>query len=188
MPFNIETFKAEQNSKNGLMRNNKFRVMITPPPGLVDSSETLRSHEYWCSSVNLPGYQFMTHDYRRYTYGSNQARPFAPNFEPAQLTIQSDGDGENLKFWHDWMSFIMPHDTFNGFNEDNAYMLEYRENYVTDVNIDYYGEDGFKINTVVLKEAFPVNINSIPMTWSEQNGFVSFAVFLDFVDWYYTKN
>lgn len=185
MAFDIERFKSEHGARNGLLRNNKFKVMVTEPPGMVgNNSDVARSLEFWCAGVQIPGYQLMTHDVRRYTYGTNEARPFAPNFEPIQLLFQADGNGEVLDFWHDWMSFIMPHDMQGGLNENGTYLLKYPDDYVVDIQITYYRETGEEVKSVAIRRAFPININSVPLSWSEQNNFVTFTVFIDFLDWY----
>lgn len=185
MAFNIETFIAEHGKRNGFMRANRFEIKLTPPVGILQQSADLpRSLSFWCSSVQIPGYQFITHDVRRYSYGTNESRPFAPNFEPIQLNFYSDGNGEVLDFWHRWMEYIMPHDMSAGINNNNAYLLKYKDDYVTDMQITYYKETGEPIKNVTVRSAFPININSIPLSWAEQNTFVNFAVFIDFLDWY----
>ena len=183
MAFNIENFKAEQSKRNGVLRNNKFRVRPNPPPVLANS-DLSRSLEFWCAGVQIPGYQLMTHDVRRYTYGTNEARPFAPNFEPIQLLFYADGNDDILDFWHSWMSYIIPHDMSNGINNNGAYLLRYKDEYAVDMSITYFNELGEELKTITVRGAFPININSIPLSWMEQNSFVNFTVFIDYLDWF----
>lgn len=184
MAFNIDNFQSDLNARNGLMRPNRFEVNgFRDIPGVTDRS-LVRSLSLWCAAVQIPGYQFMTHDVRRYTYGTNESRPFSPNFEPIQLTFYADGNGEILDFWHNWMSYIMPHDMSAGINANRAYLVKYKDDYVTDLRITYYREDGTAIKSVAVRGAYPININSIPLAWGELNTHVTFSVFIDYLDWY----
>ena len=92
MAFNIESFKAEQNKRNSVLRPNKFEVMITGPTPKGSDIDTQRALSFWCEEAIFPGYQLLSHNMRRYTYGTNETRPFSPNFNPVQLTFAADNN------------------------------------------------------------------------------------------------
>lgn len=201
MSFNIEEFRSELGKRGSVMKTNRFLVTFPMPIGLFDGTgELLRANqgfnrtttskvEYWCESVNLPGYQLLTHDVRRWTYGPAEKRPFAPNFTQLQCNFISDGRGRIYNLFNDWMNLIMPHDTKDGFNADskyggNAYEVKYKTQYVTDLNIKVFSESGKEILTLVCKEAFPSHMLDIPLNWGDTNSYVKFQVAFDFLDWY----
>lgn len=207
--FNIENFKSELSDKNGAMRNNKFLVTFATPPVLLKNSPSTpinRTIEFWCDSVNLPGYQLMQHDTRRWTYGPTEKRPFAPNFQSLQCSFLADGKGLVWNFFSTWMQRIMPHDTnegFNsisGFNNGYPYELDYKENYVTDLNILVFGdgrgelnvnsknktfeEPSIKLLDIICIEAFPSQVMDINLNWADTNNVAKIGVVFEYRDWF----
>ena len=194
--LNINEFVAKQNENNGYMRTNRFSVRMTAPPILIDRSNAARDIEFYCESTELPGYQMMTHDVRRWSYGPAEKRPFAPNFVQAALTMNVDGNMTNWTYFNDWIQAIIPHDRGdNGGigsasqhgNGNKVYELSYKKEYATDVLIDIYRTDGTIIRTTKLIEAFPSNINAIPVSWVDNNQIAQFVVYLDYLDWDVTQ-
>lgn len=198
--FNIEEFKADINKKAGLQRNNRFLMTFpTPAPllklstqtGMQSNLEINRSIELWCESINFPGYQIMTHDVRRYTFGPVEKRPFAPNFGQLQCTFLSDGDGNIWNFFNDWLQVILPHDADRGINaksrrytDADMYEVSYKETYITELNIYTYHENGDPIQNIVCREAFPTQIADIPLSWADTNNLVRLQVTFEFLDWF----
>ena len=202
MTFKITDFASELDKKNGVLRTNRYRVIITPPAGstgvsLFDSSIDL---SFWAQEAMIPGYQLLTHDVRRYTYGTNEARPFAPNFVPLQLGFGIDGNMNTWEFFHAWMQHIMPHDVgrenstgsiharsaYSGSSAQAPYMLKYKNEYTTDIRLDVHRQDGTKIRTINFRQAFPININPVGLSFEENNAFGKFSVVIDYLDWYET--
>ena len=190
--FNIETFKAKVKDRNGFMRNNRFLMTFPTPTGLFSRSGAWavnRDIEFWCESVTLPGYQLMTHDVRRWTYGPSEKRPFAPNFTPLQCSFLVDNKGDIMNFFHDWLQSIIPHDTDQGINAPSRfgglpYEVRYKVDYVTELNIYTYSETGEPIQNIVCKEAFPSSIVDIPLSWGDTNNVVRLQVTFDYLDWF----
>jgi hypothetical protein len=199
MPFNIQTFSSNLNSRYGVLRNNKYRVTITnpgaAPAGLFPSGVPSESISHFAQGAMIPGYQLLTHDYRRYTYGTNEARPFAPNFVALQLIYGADGQMVTWQFFESWMQHIMPHDVAtygtgvnSGFaaagTEQFPYFLKYKSQYATDIELRIYGEDGWVVKIIKFRQAFPINLNPIKLSYDEQNNYAQFTVILDYLDWY----
>ena len=171
MPFNIEAFKATHGALNGYQRTNKFVVQV---PTFIGASRLV---EFMCQDAAIPGYQIMTGNMRRWSYGVNEMRPFAPNFVQAQLLFNIDGNHDVLNFFHDWMSIIVPHDV------GSDYLISYKEDYVRPLRIVTFNEVEQVTRTVTLREAFPSNINQTALSWGDQNQIAQFTVFIEYVDW-----
>lgn len=187
--FNVEDFKSELNKRNGVMRNNKFLIRIYPPAVLLRSNFP-RVAEYWCEATNLPGYQLMQHDTRRWTYGPVEKRPFAPNFQTLQCVFMSDGNGDAWNFFNTWLQKILPHNTERGMNSPTfitgalPYELEYKTAYTTDLDINIFSPDGkLKLRTIC-KEAFPSQVADLPFAWAETGQVARIAVNFEYLDWY----
>lgn len=187
--FNIEIFKSEINAREGLMRNNKF-LMTFPAPRVMVGSNVPRILEYYCEVTSLPGYQLMQHDVRRWVYGPVEKRPFAPNFQTLQCAFLSDGKGDVWQFFNTWLQKIMPHDTPRGMNSASRitgafpYELEYKQEYVTDLDIVIYDAVGNPKIRTICREAFPSQIVDMPFAWGETGNISRFAVNFEYLDWY----
>lgn len=196
MPFNIQQFSSELNSRFGVLRTNKYRVIIGSPAGSSGTPlfEGTPDHSSFAQNAMIPGYQLLTHDHRRFTYGTNEARPFAPNFVPLQLVYAADGLMSTWQFFESWMQHIMPHDVgnagltgasaFSGGLAQTPYFLKYKSDYTTSVVLQIFGEDQYLIKTLVFREAFPINLNPIQISYEDQNNYAKFTVTLDYLDWY----
>ena len=195
MAFKIDDFRSQNNKDFGYLRANKFKVMITTPEllfNLPNAVEIARNMEFYVQDAILPGYQLMTGNVRRWGYGPNESRPFSPNFQQVQLTINIDGNMNTIKYFNGWLETILPHDTRNAFFDQSDltggdnYTLSYKSEYATDIQILLYAEDGKLMTTYTLKEAFPSNINQVQLSWGDTNQIAQMNVFIEYLDWYKT--
>ena len=196
MSFDIEQFSAEINKRNGLQRTNRFQLRIPPPAILLGRegtqgmfTEESGSH-FWAQDVQMPGFQLQSGNVRRYTYGPNETRPFAPNFQQVQANFAADGNMSIFQFFDSWLQSIIPHDSegiFAGrrtnYHSGRVYELSYKSEYATDIDIVLFDEAGTETLTLTLYEAFPSNINAIPLAWGDNNSYATFSVFFEYVDW-----
>ncbi len=200
MAFDIDVFRSEIYRRKGPLRTNKFKVVITPPPGLLNGGfqGIARSIEYWCESVNLPGYLLGAHDVRRWTYGPVEKRVLTPSFTDLQCTFINDNEFSIWDFFHSWQQLIIPHQRRRDGNETNngintivtnnptryVYEIEYKVNYVTDLRIIVYDESGKPSIEIVCTEAFPAQIPDTPFSWADTNNIMRFPVVFHYLDWY----
>ncbi len=190
MAFDISEFTGKVNERFGYARTNKFLVQIpSPVVPFYGGKEVARDLRFYCSDAVVPGYQLMTNNVRRHTYGPNEVRPFAPNFQQVQLTFNVDNAFDTFNYFNDWMSAIMPHDGMDMGNTsaysdvNKPYELAYKNFYAVDMAIYIADESGIVTKQVFLREAFPSNINQIQMSWADQNQIAQFTVFIEYLDW-----
>jgi len=212
MAFNINQFNSILGTKSGPLKTNKFRVLFPPPQimlGRTGVNETFTKASglhFWCQDAQLPGFQLVLGNVRRHTFGPNESRPFGPNFQQIQLTFIADADLSNWSYFDSWLQSILPHDSERGINtpskygEGMVYELEYKQKYSTDMIIEVFdaqskkaGDDFNQIPpapklTIVVKEAFPSNVNAIQLSWADNNNYATFTVFMEYLDWYTLKN
>ena len=190
MPFDIDAFRSTQNNKNGYIRTNKFHVRFAVPQLMIPDLSVARDLEFYCQDIAVPGYQLMTGNVRRWGYGPNESRPFAPNFQQIQLLVNTDGNMDTWNFFQQWLSVILPHDATSGFitssprTSGNTYELSYKTEYATDVEITVFNEVNQEKKKVFLRESFPSNMNQINLSWGDQNQIAQFTVFMEYLDWY----
>ena len=194
MPFNIQDFVSEINNKNGLMRPNKFSLTMAPPPCLASRSGLFRTMEFWCESTTLPGNMIATYDYKRYGYGPIEKRPQQSMFQPLQTIFNSDGKGEYIKFFNDWLQYIYPHNWYTSFNQpsplnlSSMYEVNYKQDYTTDIYVNVYNPAGGDPTLqYVLKEAFPIQIMDTSLSWNSPEN-MTFQVNFEYFDWVEQKD
>lgn len=191
MAFNIEEFKSVIDKNNGILRTNKFLVQFPPPPILIDDSSMFRDLEYFAEQITLPGVNLSAHDVRRYGYGPIEKRPISHSFTDLSVMFILDGNSNIHRLMHKWISAISPFDMRDGIAQNNAgpYLLNYRNEYITDLNITVFNEQGDDTESIklIIREAFPMAIADGQFNWSEFNNHARMTVQFSFIDWYLEK-
>jgi hypothetical protein len=200
--FNINELNAEL-ARSGVMRNNKFLVEFPMPlslrntTGIEQLTDTNRVLSLYCEGANLPGIALLTEDIRRYGYGPNEKKPYAPIFTDVNLTFRGDSNGNVWTFMNAWMKAAVNYEYRTGMNTTsgpvrNQYPSEVgykfdwdnQEGYVTDTTIHVFDDTGAETIKVVLREAFPIFVGDIPLNWSARSDYMRIPVTLSFFDWY----
>ena len=67
-----------------------------------------------------------------------------------------------------------------------TYRTEYRENYVTDIQVRIYNQDSTNPTTIaVMKEAYPTFVNDISLDWGTNSNLMKITVGFSFKEWYF---
>lgn len=191
--FSIDTFKSIVDRNGGYYKPNRFFISFTAPLAVRNSSRMGENIEFYCEGVNLPGAQIQTSDYKRYTYGSSEKRPWATAFSPLQIECTGDASGLVWNFFHNWMEYVLPHTASEGTYTQNAnhnlgqgiaYEVEYKDNYVTDVAIFCATESGGLAQYAFIRDAYPTQVSDMKLHWGDNNTIARFGVQLDYTDWF----
>ena len=197
--FNVNQFKGAVN-QNDILRTNNFRMEFQTPRGMIGHQthyNTLRFMEYWCEISAQPGINFLTTDARKYAFGPMQKRPYVTSFNDLSVTFYDDGYGDNWRFFDDWNRLInnstlsKDENIIDESDRNNAqaesmypYELSYRDDYITDVMLKVYDNEGTVIKTIKFREMYPLNIADSPLSWADNNSLLRFTVNLTFLEWY----
>lgn len=195
--INIDAFKAYVSSKGGFARTNMWQVILPQLSGFNFLTEELN---VLCKDVVLPGQQIVTNERAVGMKPTKQAYAFLQ--DDVSLTFHLLNDYRIKEYFDNWTSKII--------NKDDAYSLNYPNEYSGDVyiqqiqqgggggttdlfdfnvgnlNIDVditqRGEPSKVIYTCVLENAFPTTVNAISLN-NEQNGIVELNVQLSYRNW-----
>jgi hypothetical protein len=192
--FNVNEFKSYI-AQSGFLHPSKKLVRINLPLGMQAGGElntalgkTARAMEYYCEVSNLPGVMVNTHDHRRYGYGPTEKKPHAPLFNDVQFIFLSDGDAAVWTFWQQWIKLVLNYDARNGIvgntGDMGVYEVNYKDQYVSDIEVTQFNNYGEEAITTVLRDAFPIMVNDIPLAWSDSNNISRIPVTITFFDWY----
>ena len=200
MAFNIQDFKTNT-SKSGFLRNNKFELEIRIPTALTSAlggltgtqsavnTETARTLKYWCEVGQLPGVSVATHEVRRYGYGPFERKPTTVTFKDINITVLSDGNGNNWDLFQKWIQYIHNFDFGRAGNNTNTnfgmrvFQTNYKSNYATDIDIKSYDDSGnIKIH-LKLNEAYPTFLGEIGLAWNDANSIMRIPLTFTFFTW-----
>lgn len=133
----------------GLARNNRFVVYITPPAGLASPDVKLR---FLCDSASLPGMNFLSNPVT--TYGEQREVIYNRSFEPITLEFLMDQDMEIKRFFDSWQAQIV---------NPVSRIVNYYRNYIGTIEIyQLDASDKEKSRYIArLHEAFPKSVAAV---------------------------
>jgi hypothetical protein len=197
MAFDIREISAEI-AAAGLMRTNKFEMNFTPPIGLL-SGQNFSSlqgvdklmHLYG-EQANIPGVALDVAPIRRYGYGPMEKKPFAPIFNDAAFMFRSDAHGLVWKYMQSWMRLVLNYQNQQSLDaptgilsNQHPFELAYKSDYITTTWVDVFDDEGkVKIRTV-LRDAYPIFIGDVQLSWESKNEYMKIPVTFAFMDWYH---
>lgn len=168
--FSYEEFKGRVRGK-GLSKQNRFYMMISPPPsiGTTDLSTVL----LLCQSVSVPGLNISTTPVR--TTGETIEAAYDRTFSPASATFYVDADMKVRYFFDEWMNSIQDPTT-----RIFAYPKDYKS---PEIEIGVLRLNDNPSYTITLFDAFPKTIGGLSLS-GENNNLMTLDVTFDFK--YYT--
>jgi hypothetical protein len=180
----IEDFAGSIKSAGGLARPNLYRVIL--PTTIPDVEITGIDLNLLCKNLQLPGRQILTTE--RSIGPKTEKVAYSFGVDDISMTFYVTNQYEMKKYFDSWANLV--------FNQ-NSYEVNYKEEYVRDVEIHQLargstarlinqGPNEFRdlktIYKIVLKDAFPTTVNAIELN-NEQNGIVELNVQLSYNNW-----
>ena len=115
-----------------------------------------------CETAELPGRTLLTQDVK--VYGPTFKVPYQSQYNDINLGFICTNDFYERKLFDRWIEAIHPSDTNNlRFPKGNG------TRYMCNITIIQYDDFIKKIYSVQLIDAFPIDIASQPLSWSEEN-------------------
>lgn len=180
--FNISQFSNHLN-RYGTIQTNKFLVYI-PSPIMFGPSATDEVILYRANSVRVPGINYDLFQTYRYGVGPQLKYPTNVNFSDVTVNFTETGQTALWKHFKRWMANIFDFVGTSGGSQP-SYKTEYKRYYQTNIGILICNNEGKLITTVVLKEAYPVSLSDVNLSWGENNKLYEFSVRFTFREWYY---
>lgn len=181
--------------KEGILRSNRFLVQFSIPL-LFNTGETGRQKSdakarfilpFVCMAGNMPGVSVATSEIRRHGVGPVEKRPYSVNFVDLNLTFLVDSRGIIHQFFKEWIDGIVRFDRLvtnpEGFAYQEPYEVEYRQNYVTDIEIYIYNDKLQQIYKVKLFNAFPLFMGDVSLNWGATDDYVTLPVSFSYTSW-----
>ncbi len=204
--FNIQDFR-DNISRGGVLQNNKFVVTIMPPslngrgvpqPQYISGDYLTNGFlQFRAEEVKLPGASLEVFNNHRYGLGIQQKFPTNINFTDLNVTFLEDNKGRIYQYMTSWMNSIFDHGA-PSMGLISSYEVAYKDDYATDIFVSVYNNEGTytgtpgtnssipdePVVTVVFKEAYPIAVNDIPLSWENKSSLVKVSVTLAYTDFY----
>jgi len=199
MPFNIVNFKTNI-SGGGYLTNNRFKVILTPPPILFNTAinntgspeniiNIAKDLSFRVESIRTPGITLINADVNHYGVGPTQKQPMNAQFGDTAISIMSDGYGNIWQFWHNWIRGIFE---FTGTssargggpsNKIPSYTSEYKDQYSTTIQIIMYDIYGNEVQQINLFEAFPNSMREVNLNWADQGNLLRLNIGFSYTEY-----
>lgn len=174
--FSISNFKS--NVK--VTRPNLFYAEIdlpsvlgagNPASGSVTYDTT--KFQFRCEATEIPGRTIATTDDQ--SYGPTTKFAYEVTYNDINLQIIASEDAAERKIFEKWMDYIV-----TPISDSNMYsggFVKYYSNYAAGkVIMHQLKDDGTKIMTYTLYNAYPIQLSPMNLTWEESNTYQRFAV------------
>lgn len=191
MAFNLTEFKAQMDWFGGPARGALFEVQIVNFPG-VKSRANSRDLVFFCKNATIPGMIFNGVTYEPVAQ-MRKIMPMTWNPEPVQTIFLLDSDHQVLSFFHSWAQNIINYSTAAGsFSEVGGklpFEIGYKDEYAATVIIRQYSTNYHKSGQyyeVVLKNAFPMMIGDVDLSWENNDQFSVLPVSFQYDEIQYT--
>jgi hypothetical protein len=89
-----------------------------------------------------------------------QKFPYATTYGECTLTFIISDDMREKIFFDSWMEIVQPTTDYN---------FQYKTNYMVDISINQYDVTNKLSYSAVLREAFPLSINEMSLSWSSED-------------------
>lgn len=162
----------------------KFLKRDDGKEGKIINFVDLENISLTCCEASLPGSSFLTHDVNVYTGVTERFAYTRAYDDRADFTFYVNDQYLQLKYFEFWMSYVANEQKAAGENggvksDTYNYRMNFPDNYRTDIFISKFERDfgGYKAQpgqlqdepksklTYVFKDAYPISINSIPVSY-----------------------
>ena len=186
--FDINSFRSEVSS-NDVLPSHSYLVTFAPFrtgfPENTPLTEFVTNKRNTlvlrCENIILPTPSLLEEEaIRRYGYGPVEKVPYGVQFSDVTMTWLVDSKSEIIDFMHQWMNTIVMHDTPNalmsgsttrqGLQNYKSFEVGYKDAYANPiVRVYVYNRQSQKVTEYELYDVFPMNIQSINLSWADEN-------------------
>lgn len=190
LPASIDTIKSTLGKRGGIAPANRFAIYMNLPlisinPGSIITNlasgggfnpmsliNDPRDISLLCESCTLPGRQITTADHQ--TRMKMVKKTYGYLNEDVNFSFLLTGDYYIKEVFDSWANSII--DFEKG-------VVNYRDDYVSDVIIQQLDKNNIPIYTCTLQNAFPTTISSIELSNSSENAIAKVNITMSYDDW-----
>lgn len=165
MAFRLDEIRS--NLRQGVARTSHYEMII----------EGNRDITFRTISISAPGRSIGAT--ASGVYGAVQEVGHSALYQPVTAQLYCRPDHTERKFFASWQDGIVGPARLFGAGQDESFDVGYYKDYVKDVTIKQYDEQGNKKNEIKLIEAYPRTVGELNYTY-QTNELLTFTVSLQF--------
>jgi hypothetical protein len=199
--FTISNFRSEIES-GSVLPSHSYLVTFSPfrtGPETAVLNQMISAYRdpltLRCENVVLPTIQLVEEEnLRRYGYGTVEKVPYGVQFGDLTLTWIIDRYSQLPDFFHQWMNSIVSYEskgglmregvnTRPGLSSRGAFEMGYKDDYACPVlTVNVYNQQLVAVADYIMYDVFPLNIQSINLSWTDENQYQKLTVTFAFID------
>lgn len=178
--------------KNGVMKPNRYEVEFNLPQGVsgtaIDLSKrdvreaNIRKIENSLNGVGGINIKCHTAMYPQRSLSTTERlqnsapfrTPYSSNYDPITFSFYADGTGDTRRYFDLWQNTVINVKTNT---------LNFYDEYVSDLRIWTLNEAGVRTYGVVCREAYPLAIGAVDISYSNQNNFQNIVATFTYRRW-----
>ena len=169
MTFSVNEFSSQLNRRSVAKQSN-FDAFITFPARMafpVGTASAVNQLRFRVDSAELPGRSIQTTQGKPYGNGLTHKFGYDVTYPEVTVSIICGDDLAEKSLFTAWQSLVIGKHATNAPYQRNM-RIGYYSDYVSQVEINQYTEQGDLAYSVTLVEAFPVIVNSMPLSWASE--------------------
>lgn len=170
MAFSINEFRGTnfgRDSRNFAKQSN-YELIFNLPEKILLSDKSLATTptlRFRTESAEIPGRSIVTSDYKSTGYGLTSKVGYGVVYPDVTVTMLCGADLGEKRLFNAWQSLIVGNHTRNK-DIRRHQSVGYYNDYVSTLGIVQYDQEGNATYAQTLIEAYPIIVNSMPLSWS----------------------
>lgn len=177
--FSPDEFRAS--FADGIASSSYFQLRFTGVPKFMTGKinvDALRVLPMHIKKAQLPDMSLQTNPV---TFGGGIPiqYPYENSTSPLTIEIVASSNLWEREFFTTWQNYIIDYSTIGN---RPTFSIAYFDDYVTDIEIDYYNEEGEITSTFLFQDVYPKTMTSVDLDWSAKD-VLTFTVELSYSYW-----
>ena len=173
MAFNVNTFKTNLTGENSneIARQSHFEMWVSLPEKILLSEVTKKATgqtlRFKINAAEFPGRSIITSDYKQTGYGLTSKIGYGAVYHDVNISMVCDKELNEKKLFTSWQNIIVGnHNRQQNIRKHQS--IGYYQDYTCPIIIVQYDQEGNQTYGIVLNEAYPIIINSLPLNWGSE--------------------
>ena len=158
------TSQSSPNSTDGVSG-----LQVMPEVAVSAGDDTERLLVYRCESCSMPSRDLIASN--RITYGAPKKVAVGSAFNNVTFSFIVSDDMAEKNYFYKWQSYIQ-NSQFSLDNQSNLSDIAYYNDYVGNIEIKMFSKAGTQKYAVLLKEAYPISVQEVPLGWNNTNDYI----------------
>ena len=172
MPFNVNTFRSNITGENSneVAKQSHFEMWLSLPKKTLlsdDAKSAFGPLRFRIDTAEFPGRSIISSEYKQTGYGLTSKVGYGVVYPDVNISMICDSKLNEKKLFTSWQNLIVGNHNRQQ-NIRSHQSIGYYSDYISDVLIVQYDQQGIPTYAITLREAYPIIINSLPLNWSSE--------------------